>query len=151
MKKSEVQEPIEMPIEMIPIDSDTLANVDYLRAQVSKTISGVRDTVKLLASEALKLDMHDARKIEACVDVHNIHHSATEIAQYVGITEMLLSNFANDLNAIHRKRKDFQQQYRLHLACIEAAQKEQAKREADAERIKEKRKADTSGIVRSKT
>lgn len=140
--KKEKDEKVWTVEDITPLDGALLADLDYERAVLSKTITNIRSNVKVLTKSAIKLDEHDAKQLICGVQVHNIKNGATAIQTYIEMAEMLLVHMSDDLKTIHKRRKDFQRSYLFKLAQEEALRKEEEKRKADAERIAEKRSAE---------
>jgi hypothetical protein len=130
---------LELPIENVPMNENTLADFNYYRAKVNKTIDAIKSDANRLACSAMELDLSEARLLGAAEQVRDIQYCATGISQYIGIVEMLLFNLSEDMRFIDQRRKEFRRGHILKAACLAAEQKEQMKREADAKRIAAKR------------
>ena len=128
-----------LPIELIPMDGNVLAEIDYGRKIAIRAIDECRYNVVEMAKSAQRIDIHGASQLSCYVQAQNVKKVATEISQYLGIVEMLLAHMKDDLNAINNARNQFRRDYLLRMAQKEALQKENEKRQADAERIANKR------------
>ena len=126
-----------------PLDSAILSDIDYERAVAYKAVEGISDNVRILAESGLKLDMHDSRQLGVAMEVRNIQYNGTSIRQYLGIVQLLLEEMDRDMKTIYYKRKEFMRVLLLNRARQEAAQKEEERRAKEAERIAEKRAAET--------
>lgn len=129
--------------QITPLDSAILSDIDYERRVAHKAIGGISDNVRILAESGLKLDMHDSRQLGVAMEVRNIQYNGTSIRQYLGIVQLLLEEMDRDLKMIHYKRKEFARALLLNRVRQEAAQKKEERRAKEAERIAEKRAAET--------
>lgn len=126
-----------------PLNEATLADIDFDRARILKSINDLDENIKRLEKSALLLDIHDARNLLCEIQVHNVRNGATAVAQYCGIAKMMLENMREDMAFIRDRRKQFKQDMLRHFATIDAMEKEKERREKERDRLREKRASDS--------
>lgn len=124
---------------IIPLDGALLSEIECGCAALAKALREKDLEIRLLAENCQKIDEYAAAQLQVYKPAHNIKNSATELANYLGISKMLLENIRCDLNDIYNARKEWQRKEAVRIATL-AENKTLVKQAAiEKERIARKR------------
>lgn len=102
---------IKVPDGLKPI-SQNLIEDEAIRLTLCKQIfSDFNNDIVKLANASMRFNEDDAKKIGCTVEVGNIKHSATAIAQYYGMIKILIDNMVQDVKNINAKQQLFISKY----------------------------------------
>lgn len=124
---------IRLPEELIPMDKRQLQDLDVYITLLDGMYAKNAIYVRKLAGTAMALSEEDARKLTARTEVHNIRNAATQIAQYFGLIQMLVSNIKDDLKSINEKRDIYAVSYADRMVEINKKQTKEEPVERSAE------------------
>lgn len=128
---------IRLPEELILMDKRQLQDLDvYITLLGEMGFENAR-YVRKLADTAMTLSEDEARKLTARTEVHNIRNAATQIAQYFGLIQMLVSNINDDLKSINDKREIYAVSYADRMVEVNKKQSQEESEQQPVERLAE--------------